>query len=301
MKRPAGVPPELLTIRDWLRYAVSRFNAANLSYGHGTTRALDDAAFLILATLELPVDDLDPWLEAKLTANEKALLHARIEARVNTRKPTAYLVGHTYIGGHRFKVDERAIIPRSFIGELLVGEPAVLHPSGGFEVATVLDLCTGGGSLAILAADAFPDSTVDAVEIAADTLALAKENVAEHGLDGRIKLFKGDLFTPLKGRRYDLILSNPPYVNAAGMAALTPEFLHEPKLALAGGKDGLDLVRRIIDGAGKRLTENGALVVEIGTGRSALEAAYPKLEFLWLDTAESEGEVFQLLAADLKR
>lgn len=298
------VPPELVTVHDWLRYAVSRYRAADLHFGHGAASALDEAAYLILTTLSLPLDAIDPWLPAQLTAAEKDKIAALIEARVTTRKPVAYLTGEAFIGPHRFFVDERTIVPRSFIGELLVRDMAA---DGGVEVlgldvgsvTRVLDLCTGGGSLAILAALAFPDAMVDAVDLSADALAVATTNVAAYDLADRVRLLSGDLFAPLGGERYDLILSNPPYVDAAAMADLPPEYRHEPVLALAGGDDGLDLVHRILAGAAKHLGADGVLIVEIGRGRSMLEAARPDLPLIWLDTDESSGEVFQLEARHL--
>jgi ribosomal protein L3 glutamine methyltransferase len=291
---------DLLTIRDLLRHAVSRFNAAGLVYGHGTVRALDEAAFLILETLHLPIDELDPWLDARLTRSEREAVLERIDARIRTRKPASYLTGSAYIQGRRFYVDERVIVPRSYIGELLGGDLTPILGETG-EIASVLDLCTGSGCLAILAALAFPDAAVEAVDISGDALAVARRNVADYGLDDRVRLYKGDLFAPLGKRRFDLILSNPPYVPAAAMAALPPEFRAEPALALAGGEDGLDIVRRILAGASRHLAPGGHLIVEIGTGRDHLLDSYPDLPFLWLDTEESEGEVFHLEAGALAR
>ena len=289
-----------VTVRDWLRYAVGRFLAAGLAYGHGTDNALDEAAFLILATLALPIDEIEPWLDARLLDDERAALARVIDLRVASRKPAPYLVNAAWIGPYRFYVDERVIVPRSYIGELLVaGQLADLLavPAG---VARVLDLCTGGGSLAILAALTFEEAHVDAVDICADALTVARRNVDDYGLAGRITLIQSDLLAALAGRRYDLILSNPPYVTDAAVAAFPPEFASEPRLAHAGGADGLDLVRRIVGGAAEHLTPDGHLVVEIGQGRPALEAACPDLPFLWLDTAASEGEVMALPAAALR-
>lgn len=296
----------LFTVRDWLRYAVSRFSAADLSFGHGTSTALDEAAFLILHTLHLPIEDLAPWLDARLIGEERAAVLDIIEQRIVTRKPASYLTGVAYIGGHRFRVDERVIVPRSYIGELLCriieGEEAGGMPPLGFEtdqVRRVLDLCTGGGSLAILAALAFPEATVDAVDISADALAVAGENVAGYGLDDRIALVRSDLWSALDGERYDLILANPPYVASAEMAAFPPEHAAEPSIAHAGGEDGLDIVRRILADAGRHLDPDGHLVIEIGTGGGVLEAERPDLPFVWLDTATSQGEVTALPAGAL--
>ncbi len=289
-----------VTPRDWLRYAISRFREANLVFGHGATTALDEAAYLILEGLHLPIDALDPFLDAKLTPSERRRIDGLIEARVTTRKPAAYLLNRAYIQGVPFYVDERVIVPRSFIGELLMTtfseDSALLGDPEG--VLRALDLCAGGGSLAILAAHVFPHAAIDAVDLSADALAVARRNVEEHGLAGRVRLIEGDLFQPLEGARYDLILTNPPYVDAAAVAAFPPEYAAEPRVAHAGGDDGLDLVRRILAEAPGRLTEGGALVCEIGRGRDLLLRDYPDLPFVWLDTEESAGEVFLLRAAD---
>lgn len=290
---------ELATVRDWLRHAVSRFGAARLVYGHGTGDPLDEAAFLILETLSLPIDRLDPWLDARLTRAERHALADVIDRRIATRKPAPYIVGAAWIGPHRFRVDERVVVPRSFIGELLVTDGLACVQPQPAGIARVLDLCTGGGSLAILAALAFPDAAVDAVDISADALEVARGNVADYGLGGRITLLRSDLFAAVAGRRYDLILSNPPYVRDAAVAAFPPEYAAEPRLAHAGGADGLDVVRRVLAEAGAHLEPEGYLVVEIGQERAAVEAEWPGLPFLWLDTAGSEGEVLALPAAAL--
>jgi ribosomal protein L3 glutamine methyltransferase len=292
------------TVRDCFRYAVSRFNAAELAYGHGATNAVDEAAFIVLEGLKLPIDALDPFLDARLTRAERVRLLGLIDARVATRKPAAYLLNRAYIQGVPFYVDERAIVPRSFIGELLfhglVGPGALIEDPEAIE--TVLDLCAGGGSLAILAARVFPDATIDAVELSAGALAVARRNVEEHDLADRVTLYEGDLFAPLGAKRYDLILANPPYVDAESLAAFPPEYAAEPRLAHAGGRDGLDIVRRILAEGGAHLTQEGALVCEVGRARAILEAAYPELPFLWLDAedSEAEGEVFFLRAVDLE-
>ena len=290
---------QLLTVRDWLRYAVSRFNAAGLVYGHGTATALDEAAYLVLHTLHLPMDQLDPWLDARLLPAERKALQQIVEKRVSTRKPAPYLTNEAWVGGHAFYVDERVIVPRSYIGELLAGGLAGAVPEPA-EVRQVLDLCTGSGCLAILAALAFENARVDATEISHEALAVAERNVRAYGLTDRIALVEADLFEGLSHRRYELILANPPYVSEASIAAFPPEYAAEPVIAHAGGRDGLDIVRHILAQAGDRLTPDGTLVVEVGTGRAVLERDYPTLPFLWLDTAESEGEVFALGAADLR-
>jgi len=291
------------TLRDWFRHAVSRFNAAGLAYGHGTTNAVDEAAFLVLEGLRLPIDALDPFLDAQLLPEERRRLAELIDARVETRKPAAYLLGRAYIQGVPFYVDERVIVPRSFIGELLftglVGEGGLIESPEA--VATVLELCTGGGSLAILAARVFPNARIDAVDLSADALEVARRNVADHGLADRIALWEGDLYQPLGERRYDLILANPPYVDAESLAAFPREFAAEPRLAHAGGSDGLDVVRRILSRAREFLEPDGALVLEIGQGRARLEAEFPDLPLIWLDTQESEGEVFFIRASEWPR
>lgn len=288
---------ELSNVRDWLRYATSRFREAGLSYGHGTATATDEAAYLILHTLHLPIDELEPWLDCRLTGPERAAVADIVARRVSSRKPASYLTNEAWIGPHSFYVDERVIVPRSYIGELLserlmavVAEPAA--------VGRVLDLCTGSGALAILAAMAFPYASVDASDISPDALAVAMRNVAEYGLEDRIRLVQSDLFQGLGGQRYDLIISNPPYVSAAEIAEFPPEHRAEPLIAHAGGGDGLAIVRRILESAKAHLNPGGALVVEVGTGRELLEEAYD-LPFLWLDTAESEGEVLALAQEQL--
>lgn len=289
----------LSSVRDYIRYAVSRFTAAGLDYGHGTGNAFDEAVFMVLEGLNLPVDTLDPWWDARLTPGERQRLFSLIDARVATRKPAAYLLNKTYLQGIPFYVDERVIVPRSFIAEILCDDDCFSPVVDAENITRVLDLCTGSGCLAILAAYLFPQAQVDAVDLSHDALEVARRNVADHGLEDRVQLFAGDLFTPLAGRRYDLIISNPPYVDAGEMAALSPEYAHEPAMALAGGDDGLDLVRRILDQAPAHLTAEGGLICEIGTGRERLEASRPDLPFMWLDTAESNGEVFWLARADM--
>jgi ribosomal protein L3 glutamine methyltransferase len=284
---------ELVTVRDWLRYAVSRFSRARLVYGHGTATTFDEAAFLILHTLHLPVDQVDPWLDARVLPAERRALADIVERRIVTRKPAPYLTNEAWIGSCSFYVDERVIVPRSYIGELLRDglAGAVSEPGG---VRSILDLCTGSGCLAILATQAFPEAKVDASDISADALAVAERNVADYALQDRIELIRSDLFDGLAGRRYDLILANPPYVSDAAVAAFPPEYAAEPVAAHAGGADGLDIVRRILRDAAQHLAPEGTLVVEIGSGREILEQDYPDVPFLWLDTAATEGEVFAL-------
>jgi ribosomal protein L3 glutamine methyltransferase len=304
VKLPKVASGELLTLLDFVRYAVSRFNEARLAFAHGTTDPVAEAAFLICEALHLHPDQFESFANARVAAAEGKHILDLIGRRVATRKPAAYLVNKIYMRGLPFYVDERVIVPRSFIGELLDshfagddGEGASLMDP--LTVESVLDLCTGSGCLAILAARHFPNATVDAVDISKDALAVAARNVADHGLEDRVALHRGDLFAPLGNKRYDLIISNPPYVDAEGMAALPPECRAEPKLAFDGGADGLDIVRRILDQAGTHLTPEGGLLCEIGRGRENLEAAYPQAPLLWLDTEDSEAEVFWIAAADL--
>jgi ribosomal protein L3 glutamine methyltransferase len=286
-------------VRDWLRFAVSRFSEAGLSFGHGTTNAHDEAAYLILHTLKLPLDRLDPFLDKALSAEETEAVSRVLRLRVDQRVPAAYLTNEAWLGDFRFYVDERVIVPRSYIAELLRDElsPWVKDPD---SVGAVLDLCTGSGCLALLLAQAFPNARVDATELSPDALEVARKNVTDYGLEDRIRLVSGDLFAGLTGP-YELIVSNPPYVNADSMAALPPEYRAEPQMALAGGQDGLDIVRRIVSGAGAHLDEDGLLVVEIGHNRQALERAFPRLPFIWLETSGGDGFVFLLTGAQLAR
>ena len=294
---PRPTKPSLVTLGDFFRFAVRRFRAARLAYGHGTTNAVDEAAFLVLEALRLPVHALDPWLDLKPTATARARLLTLTEARVALPLPAPYLVGAAYMHGVRFRADKRALIPRSFIGDLLIG--GALPIGDPSRVHRVPDLCTGAGCLAILAALVFPRARIDAVDLSAGALALARRNIADHRLDDRITIHRGDLFAPLGNGRDDLIISNPPYVDGRGMAKLPPEYRHEPRLALAAGDDGLKLVHRILAEAPRHLAKDGNLLCEIGRGRRPLEAAYPRLPFLWLDTEQSEGEVFWIARKDL--
>jgi ribosomal protein L3 glutamine methyltransferase len=294
--------PELLSVRDYLRFAVSRFREAGLTYGHGTTSAVDDAAFLILETLHLPIDSLDPWLDARLTRAERQQLATVIENRVVTRKPSAYITRSAYLGMHRFYVDERVIVPRSFLAELMLAAETEGELPFGLEAPPlrILDLCTGSGCLAIVAAHSFPHANVTAVDLSAPALAVAAENVKRHSLAERLSLVECNLFGALGSATFDLIISNPPYVTADAVQRFPAEHQAEPVMAHLGGRDGMDIVRRILANAGDHLTPGGTLVVEVGQGRDTLEAAFPQLPFLWLDTEFSEGEVFALPADALR-
>lgn len=289
---------ELATIRDYLRYAVSRFNAAGLFFGHGSDNAWDEAVYLTLHTLHLPLDRLEPFLDARLLTHEREALLDVYRRRCEDRLPAAYLTREAWLGEHRFYVDERVIVPRSFIAELIEEQlvPWIDDPDA---VELALDLCTGSGCLAILTALAFPNAQVAAVDLSDDALSVAARNVADYGLQERIELVRSDAFAQLANRRFDLIISNPPYVNAEAVAALPPEYLHEPEMALGSGDDGLDFTRIILREAKQHLTDNGILVVEIGHNRDALEEAYPLLPFTWLDTAAGDQYVFMLRAEDL--
>ncbi|HEX4882718.1 MAG TPA: 50S ribosomal protein L3 N(5)-glutamine methyltransferase [Casimicrobiaceae bacterium] len=284
---------ELATVRDWLRWAVSRFTQAGLTFGHGTTNAYDEACYLVLHALHLPIDQLEPFLDARLTAPERQAIADLLARRIDERVPAAYLTREAWLGEFRFYVDERVIIPRSHLAELL---PDGLAPFIGDEadVREALDLCTGSGCLAILLAHAYPDADIDAVDISADALAVAQRNVSEYGLADRINLVRSDLFANLPDKSYDLIISNPPYVVSMAMETLPPEFRHEPQIALVGGEDGMDLVRGIVREAPRFLAPNGLLVVEVGHNRMQAEAAFPRLPFTWLSTPGGEEGVFLL-------
>ncbi len=289
---------ELHTVRDWLRFSVSAFNESKLTFGHGSENAYDEAVYLILHTLHLPLDTLEPFLDARLTLHEKTILMALLKRRVEQKIPAAYLTNEAWLGEFKFYVDERVIVPRSFIAELLRERlnPWVVDAE---NTTAVLDLCTGSGCLAILAAHAFSNAMVDAVDLSADALQVAQRNVADYELTDRIQLIQSDLFKGLKGKQYDIIISNPPYVDALSVAALPAEYLHEPKLALGSGEDGLDATREILKQAAAHLTPHGILIVEIGHNRDVIEAAYPNLPFTWLDVSAGDEFVFLLHRNDL--
>ena len=292
-------PNNFSTVRDLLRYAVTRFNTEQLFFGHGSSNALDEAAYLILHTLKLPLDQLDPFLDARLLPEEIASVMRVIERRSKDRVPAAYITNEAWLGAYRFYVDERVIVPRSFIAELIPQHfsPWIQDPEA---IVNALDLCTGSGCLPILLADAYPNAQIDAVDISADALAVARKNVDDYQLQERINLVESDLYTQLPLRKYDLIISNPPYVNSGSMSKLPQEYLREPQLALAGGEDGMDLVRKIVAGAAERLTPEGVLVVEIGNERAFAEAAFPELELTWLTTSAGDDMVFLVTAEQLQ-
>lgn len=291
-------PHELETLRDWLRWAVTRFGEAGLVFGHGTTNAYDEAAYLLLHALHLPLDRLEPFLDARLTAGERVQVASLFARRIDERIPAAYLTGEAWLGEFRFHVDKRVVIPRSYIAQLM---PDGIAPyvADSLGVRSALDLCTGSGCLAILLADAYPGADVDAVDLSPDALTIAQRNVSDYGLADRINLIRSDLFANLRDKRYDLIISNPPYVTTTAMEALPPEYLYEPTLALAGGADGLDAVRTIVEQAAGYLNPRGTLVVEVGSGRDAVETAFPRLPFVWLAAPSAADAVFLLKREDL--
>jgi ribosomal protein L3 glutamine methyltransferase len=298
----------MTTVRELLEEGVERFERAGLSYGHGTTNALDEAAWLILHAAKLPLTDLNANLDRVLTPTQSKAARDLISRRIRTRKPAAYLTNEAWLGKHRFYVDERVIVPRSYIFELIMnGTLSPTLPQGGGSKASlslgrgqgegpfrILDLCTGSGCLAILAALGFPHAKVDAADLSDDALEVAKRNVADYRLGRRVKLVKSDMFSALEGRTYDLIVSNPPYVKAASMKKLPDEYRNEPEMALASGRDGLDHTRVILSGAKRHLNPGGQLMVEIGHNRKALEKAFPALPFEWPRLSGGTGFVFVL-------
>ncbi|MDR0700929.1 MAG: 50S ribosomal protein L3 N(5)-glutamine methyltransferase [Azoarcus sp.] len=293
-------PPELITVRDWLRHAVSRFNRAGIHCGHGVDNTFDEAVWLILATLALPLERLDPFLDACLPDDERLILHKNIEYRATERIPTAYLVNEAWLGAYRFYIDERVIVPRSYFGELLEGRlaPWIADPD---TVTRALDLCTGSGCLAVVMADAFPNADIVAADLSPEALAVAQRNIDDYGLGERVELLRSDLFEALDDQRFELIVCNPPYVTAEAMTDLPPEYLHEPALALAAGDDGLDAVRRLLAGAAKHLYPEGLLAVEVGHHRHRVENAFPEWPFTWLSTRDGADGVFLLRREDLPK
>ncbi|MEA2979909.1 MAG: ribosomal protein glutamine methyltransferase [Alphaproteobacteria bacterium] len=303
-RKRALARPRQVTVAALVGAVAARLKKARLVFAHGTTDPVAEAAFIVGETLNIHPDHIDARAGMRVTAAQRKKIDALVERRIRTRKPAAYLLKRIYMLGVPFYVDERAIVPRSFLGEILAGE---LFAGESFSlvrkpesIASVLDLCTGSGCLAILAALRFPNAKVDAVELSKDAIEVAKRNVANHRLKSRVRLLRGDLFAQLNAARYDLIVANPPYVDDAGMALLPPECRHEPQLAFNGGSDGLSVIRRILDEAGQHLNEGGGLLCEVGRGRTVIERAYPGKRFLWLDTEESTGEVFWLDADQLR-
>ena len=284
---------QLHTFRDLLRFSVSRLNEAGLFFGHGSSNAYDEAAYLILHTLHLPPDQMETFLDARLTNMEISQVLGIVKRRALEKIPAAYLTQEAWLGDFSFYVDKRVLIPRSFIAELLREQlsPWVSDPS---SVHSVLDLCTGSGCLAILLAHAFENATIDATDISDEALEVANKNVEDYDLNPRVHLLQSDLFGALEGRLYDLIISNPPYVNAESMASLPEEYRHEPRSALASGNDGLEATKEILKRAADYLTNEGMLIVEIGHNRAALEESFPQTPFTWLETSAGDGFVFML-------
>ncbi|NMG04019.1 50S ribosomal protein L3 N(5)-glutamine methyltransferase [Azoarcus taiwanensis] len=289
---------ELVTLRDWLRYAVTRFNRASLFFGHGCADAYDEAVWLLLHTLDLPLDRLEPFLDACITGEEREALLEVIERRINERLPAAYLTGEAWLGDFRFKVDPRVIVPRSFFAELLGDglEPWIQDVHG---VSDALDLCTGSGCLAILMSHVFPNAQVVGADLSEDALSVARDNVSAYGLEERVELLCSDVYSGMRQRRFDLIISNPPYVTREAMDALPPEYLHEPRMALAAGDDGMDVVRRIIAGAREHLKPGGVLAVEVGHNRALVDAAFPELPLVWLSAGGVEDCIFLITEENL--
>ncbi len=290
---------ELRTVNDMLRWAVSALNAAEVCFGHGNDNAVDEALQLIRFALHLPHDLPVELYSAALTRSEREKVAALVRQRIVTRRPAAYLTGEAWFAGLPFKVDSRVLVPRSPLAELI--EQGFEPWTDSTQVKRVLDLCTGGGCIAVACAHYLPQAQIDAVDLSAEALEVALENVRRHGFEGRIRLIQGDLFQGLEAQCYDVIVSNPPYVSEAEMAELPPEYHFEPALGLVAGPDGLAVVRRIVMAAHKYLKENGILVVEVGKTRAAMARAFPELALHWLEFERGGEGVFLIHAADLPR
>jgi ribosomal protein L3 glutamine methyltransferase len=284
---------DMPTVGDVIEHAEARFVETEVFFGHGSLEAYDEAVYLVLYALGLPPDELDPYLDQILTEEQFAAIDTLINRRIDERVPAAYLTGEAWLMGRCFRVDPRVIIPRSFIAELLEEglSPWVENPE---QVGRVLDMCTGSACLAIIAAQDFPNAMVDAVDLSTDALAVAVQNVADYELESRVHLHRSDLFASLPAARYDVIICNPPYVNAESMNSLPPEYHHEPELALAGGTDGMDLIRVLLRDAPKFMSDNGILVLEIGNERDFFEKAFPTIEPVWLSTSAGDDQVLLL-------
>ncbi|MDP1595263.1 MAG: 50S ribosomal protein L3 N(5)-glutamine methyltransferase [Methylotenera sp.] len=294
---------ELFTIRDWIRFAVSQFEASDIFYGHGTDNGYDEAVWLIMSALHLPMDTLDNFFDARLTEAERTKLADFIEQRISKHTPTAYLLKEAWLQGLKFYVDERVLIPRSFIAELLNNDlsPWIEFPE---MIESAADICTGSGCLGILLASTFPNAAIDVIDISQDAIDVANINIANYGLEAQVTAIKSDMFSALRDKKngckkYDVIISNPPYVDAPAMAALPAEYRNEPQLALGSGVAGLDHTHTILREAANYLTDDGILIVEIGHNREALEAAYPNIVFNWLEVSSGNEFVFLLTKSQL--
>ena len=287
------------SIAEFYETAVTQLESAGLSFGHGCTCAEDEVAWLLSATLDIPFDELDKFWSDALTDEQRATLTQRLNERCATKTPLGYILGEAWLGPYIFKIDRRVIVPRSFIAELLMDDlsPWVQNPEA---ITRVADICTGSSCLAILAALHFPNSQVDAVDLSPEALEVARINVDLYGLEDRLKLHQGDLMAPLLDQKYDIIISNPPYVDAASMDSLPGEYRHEPEMALAGGKDGLDLVHTLMRQAAQTLNPGGWLIVEIGHNKDVMTATYPNLPLVWLDTDGGSDFVFLIDQASLQ-
>jgi len=297
--RQANVPTDPHTVRDYVLWAEQRFQQARLYFGHGTDNARDEAAWLVSSTLAIPFAELDAHAGRRLLPAEAEAVRTLVEARITTRKPLAYLLHEAWFAGHKFYVDERVIVPRSLIGDFL---PERFQPwVRPAQVHRLLDLCTGSGCIAIAAALAFPEAQVDAADISSEALTVARLNVEAHGLGARVTLVQSDLFSQLRGRTYDVILTNPPYVEARDMASLPTEYRHEPELALASGPSGLDAIIRILAEAADHLNPHGLLIAEVGNSCVPLQRQFPQVRFVWLTAASGDESVFLLGREELAR
>lgn len=288
----------LYTVRDFVEYGASLFSESGLFFGHGTDNESDEAIYMVLEGLQLPIDEEPDW-DKRLTDEERAHIASLLQRRAASRLPAPYILNKAYIQGFPFYVDERVLVPRSFIAEILCREDGFSGIRDYEAVRSVLDLCTGSGCLGIVAAEIFPNAHVDIADLSKDALEVACRNVRDYGLKNRVTIHQGDLFAPLAGKTYDLIITNPPYVDKEGMDALPEEFRHEPAMALGAGDDGLDIVHRILNDAKAHLNDGGGLLCEVGRCGPDLDKAYPRTPFLWLDTENSSGEVFWLKKKDL--